>query len=58
MVLINQEYCPWEEEDNEKDAPVLEIMEEGGSSLMDGVDFDVLDAKNEEMGSDDYEVLS
>ena len=47
-----------EEEDNEKDAPVLEIMEEGGSSLMDGVDFDVLDAKNEEMGSDDYEVLS
>jgi hypothetical protein len=47
-----------EEEDNEKDSPVLEIMEEGGSSLMDGVDFDVLDAKNEEMGSDDYEVLS
>jgi hypothetical protein len=47
-----------EEDANEKDAPVLEIMEEGGSSLMDGVDFDVLDAKNEEMGSDDYEVLS
>jgi hypothetical protein len=47
-----------EEDANEKDAPVLEIMEESGSSLMDGVDFDVLDAKNEEMGSDDYEVLS
>jgi outer membrane biosynthesis protein TonB len=47
-----------EDDPNEKDAPVLEIMEESGSSLMDGVDFDVLDAKNEEMGSDDYEVLS
>ena len=47
-----------EEEDNEKDAPVLEIMEEGGSSLMDGVDFDVLDAKNEDIGLEDYEELS
>ena len=46
-----------EEDHNEKEAPVLEIMEEGGSSLMDGLDFDVLDAKNEEMGSEDYEEL-
>lgn len=47
-----------EEDTNEKDAPVLEIMEEGGSSLMDGVDFDVLDAKNEDIGLEDYEELS
>ena len=47
-----------EEDTNEKDAPVLEIMEEGGISLMDGVDFDVLDAKNEDIGLEDYEELS
>lgn len=47
-----------EEDANEKDAPVLEIMEEGGISLMDGVDFDVLDAKNEDIGLEDYEELS
>jgi len=48
-----------EEEDiNDKEAPVLEIMEEGGSSLMDGLDFDTLDAKNEDIGLDDYEELS
>jgi hypothetical protein len=46
-----------EEDSNEKEAPVLEIMEEGGSSLMDGLDFDTLDAKNEEIGSEDYEEL-
>ena len=46
-----------EEDTNEKDAPVLEIMEEGGTSLMDGVDFDVLDAKNEDIGLEDYEEL-
>jgi hypothetical protein len=47
-----------EEDHNEKEAPVLEIMEEGGSSLMDGLDFDTLDTKNEEMGSEDYEELA
>jgi hypothetical protein len=46
-----------EEDHNEKEAPVLEIMEEGGSSLMDGLDFDTLDTKNEEMGVEDYEEL-
>lgn len=47
-----------EEEDiTEKEAPVLEIMEEGGSSLMDGLDFDTLDAKNEDIGLEDYEEL-
>lgn len=46
-----------EEDTNDKEAPVLEIMEEGGSSLMDGLDFDTLDEKNEEIGLDDYEEL-
>lgn len=46
-----------EEDSNEKEAPVLEIMEEGGSSLMDGLDFDTLDANNEEIGLEDYEEL-
>jgi hypothetical protein len=47
-----------EEDSNEKEAPVLEIMEEGGSSLMDGLDFDTLDAKNEDIGLEDYEELA
>jgi len=47
-----------EEDPSEKEAPVLEIMEEGGSSLMDGLDFDTLDAKNEDIGLEDYEELS
>lgn len=54
-------YDPKENEEEdipEKDAPVLEIMEEGGSSLMDGLDFDTLDAKNEDIGLEDYEELS
>ena len=47
-----------EEDSNDKEAPVLEIMEEGGSSLMDGLDFDTLDAKNEDIGLEDYEELA
>jgi hypothetical protein len=47
-----------EEDTNEKDAPVLEIMEEAGSSLMDGLDFDTLDSKNEDIGLEDYEELA
>ena len=47
-----------EEDHTQKEAPVLQIMEEGGSSLMDGLDFDTLDTKNEEMGVEDYEELS
>jgi hypothetical protein len=47
-----------EDDSNEKEAPVLEIMEEGGSSLMDGLDFDTLDTKNEDIGLEDYEELA
>ena len=47
-----------EESDSEKEAvPVLEILEEEGMSLMDGLDFDSLDGKNEEIEADEYEEL-
>ena len=48
-----------EEEDlkSDKEVPVLEIMEEGGSFL-DELDIDLLDAKNEDIGVEEYEVLA
>jgi len=50
------------EEDDSKNeiSPVLEIMEETGTSLSDGVDFDSLDSAeaSESLDMDEYETLS
>jgi len=49
-----------EDESKEEISPVLEIMDEVGISLSDGVDFDSLDAggSSESIDMDEYETLS
>jgi hypothetical protein len=49
-----------EDESKEEISPVLEIMDEAGTSLSDGVDFDSLDAggSSESLDMDEYETLS
>ena len=47
-----------EEIKSDKEIPVLEIMEEEGGSLLDELDIDLLDTKNEEIGAEEYEVLA
>ena len=50
-----------EEDDSKNDiSPVLEIMDESGTSLADGVDFDSLDTNgsSESLDMDEYETLS
>jgi len=46
---------------DENDVPALEILDEQGTSLTEGLDFDDLDekhAKSEDLGTDDYESLA
>jgi hypothetical protein len=49
-----------EDESKNEISPVLEIMDETGTSLSDGVDFDSLDAtgSSESLDMDEYETLS
>jgi hypothetical protein len=49
-----------EDESKNEISPVLEIMDEAGTSLSDGVDFDSLDAggSSESLDMDEYETLS
>jgi hypothetical protein len=49
------------DEDDEDDVPVLEILDEAGAPLSEGLDFDDLDEKTpeeEEIGIGDYEELN
>ena len=46
---------------DENNVPALEILDEQGISLAEGLDFDDLDekeAKPEDLGTDDYESLN
>ena len=46
--------------DEDNDVPALEILDDVGAPLSEGIDFDSLDEKkdgNEEMGVGDYEEL-
>ena len=43
---------------DENDVPALEILDEQGISLAEGVDFDNLDEPREELATDDYESLN
>ena len=46
---------------DENNVPALEILDEQGTSLSEGLDFDDLDnkeGKSEDLGTDDYESLN
>jgi hypothetical protein len=51
-------YDPKDREEDDDEAPVLEILEETGAPLSDGLDFDNLDDEADNLGADDYEVLA